>query len=518
MRTPVPTTRTPSDHAGAMEEATVAVGDPGSDASARPPAAPVDPPQTAGAERFRRDWRHPSIEGVLLLLLLVVAVRIGLSPLHDNSFLTHLSTGRYIFKTGSVPSHDPYSWTAHGRPWTVQSWAASVVYAGLEKLVGLIGIRILDAVFTVSLVLLMWRLTRPAKGFLARAVPVGIATCMGTGLWVERPLLFGAVALALVLVAADDGLDPRWLVPVMWIWVNTHGSFPLGVGVLVLVAAGRWLDERVRPLVELRALGWATVGTLLGAVSPVGPKMLIFPLELLQKRQAFARVAEWEPPHFHRGVEIFFAVQLGLAVLLVVTRHRKWRAILPLVVFGALALTSTRNILQASIVLTPVMAVAAAGLGSIDGARRPRLARPVAAAVALLLVFATLLGLAQPNTELHAYPGASATWMRDHGLLEHDSRVVSRDWVGNYLPAAFGGPDHVQVFIDDRVDMYPLAVIQDSTTLLDPNTAKYQAVLDRYRPTAVLWERRTPFGRWLARSPRWLVVHHDTTWLVAVPR
>jgi hypothetical protein len=472
---------------------------------------------TASGSSPRWDWRHPSIESVVVLLFLVVAVRIGLSPLHDNSFLTHLSTGRWILKTGSVPSHDIYSWTAHGRAWTVQSWGASVVYASLDKVLGLVGIRLLDAAFTVSLVLLMWRLTRPAKGFLARAVPVGIATCMGTALWVERPLLFGAVALALVLLAADDGLDPRWLVPVMWIWVNTHGSFPFGVGVLVLLAAGRWLDERSRPVVELRALGWATLGTVLGAVNPVGPKMLIFPLELLQKREAFARVAEWQPPHFHRGVELFFAGQLVVALLLVVFRHRKWRAILPLVVFGAMALMSTRNILQASIVLTPIIALAAAGLGSIDGTRRPRLIRPVAIAVALLVVFATVAGVAGPDTDLHSYPGKSASWMRSHGLLERNSRVVARDWVGNFLPAAFGGPDHVRVFIDDRVDMYPLPVIHAFTTLLDPDASKYQPILSKYRATAVLWERDTDFGRWLAHDRRWRVVHHDKTWLVAVP-
>lgn len=464
----------------------------------------------------RRDWRHPSANTVVVLLLLVVGVRIGLSPLHDNSFLTHLATGRLIIERGSVPSVDPYSFTAFGSPWTVQSWGASVVYGGLEDLFGLLGIRLFNAVLITSLVFLLWRLTRPGGTLLARLIPAGVVVCMGTSLWVERPLLFGAVALALVLLAADDGLDPRWLVPVMWIWVNTHGSFPFGVGFLVLVVIGRWLDDRSRPVVELRALAWATTGTLLGAINPVGPKMLAFPLELLRKRDAFDRVAEWEPPHFHRGVELFFAVQLLAVVVLVLARHRRWRAILPVAAFGAMALLSTRNILQASIVLTPILAVAAAGLGTLDGGRRPRLLRPVAAALALLLVLVAASGVVDRNTALGAYPRSATTWMRSQGMLDVDDRVASRDWVGNYLEYRYG-PGEVRVFIDDRVDMYPLRVIRSFTTLLDEGR-DHQAVLDRYEIDSVLWQRDSELGRWLIRSDRWRVVHRDATWLVAVPR
>jgi hypothetical protein len=463
----------------------------------------------------QRDWRRPSVQGVILLLLLLVAVRVGLQPLHDNSFLTHLSTGRLIFARHSVPGTDPYSWTAHGHLWTVQSWGASVIYAGLEKsFLGLTGIRIFDAFLTVSLVLVLWRLTRPAKGLLARIIPMGIVVCMGTGLWVERPLLIGALALALVMLAAEGGLDPRWLVPVMWIWVNTHGSFPFGVGLLVLLVIGRWIDERTRPVVELRALGWATVGTLVGAINPIGPKMLLFPIELLSNREAFKHVAEWEPPHFHRGVELFFAFQLVAVLALLLTRHRKARAILPVVVFGAMALMSTRNILQASIVLTPILAIAASGLGQIDGRNRPRLLRPVALAVALLLGLVTLSGvLIERDTALGAYPESAATYMRSHHLLGADSRVISTDYAGNWLEYRYHAK--VPVFIDDRVDMFPLRVIRDYMVLLDGG--HYQRVLDRYHPTVVLWHAKSQFGKWLLKSPRWHVVHRDKTWLVAVP-
>ena len=97
-------------------------------------------------------------------------------------------------------------------------------------------------------------------------------------MWTERPFLFGAIGLALTIFAADDRIDPRWMVPIMWVWVNTHGSFPFAVVLLVLLAAGRWLDERVTPAVELRALAWTVGGTLLGGLNPIGPRILVFPV------------------------------------------------------------------------------------------------------------------------------------------------------------------------------------------------------------------------------------------------
>ncbi|QXC61689.1 hypothetical protein KSP35_02250 [Aquihabitans sp. G128] len=463
----------------------------------------------------RRDWRHPSVEAAVLWLLVAVGLRIGLSPLGDNSFLTHLATGRLILDDHAIPRTDPYSFSAHGHAWTVQSWGASVIYALNERTVGLVGIRLVDAVLCVGLVLLLWRLSRVGTSLVARILVAGLVVSMSTGLWVERPLLFGAFFLAIVLVAAEGELDPRWLVPVMWLWVNIHGSFPFGAGILVLYVIGRWLDDRERPVVELRALGWAVLGTLVGALGPLGPKLLLFPLDLLSNREAFKGIAEWEPPHWQRGVERFFAIQLGLTIVLVLWRDRRWRSILPTVVFGLAAVTSTRNILQASIVLTPILAASLHGLGTIDGTRRPRLARPVVIAVAVLAVLVGVMGVAGPNTALAPYPEDAAAWMRHRGMLGVDDRVVSRDYVGNWLEYEYG-PDQVRTYIDDRVDMYPLPVIRDYTQLLAED-GHFQAVLDRARATSVLWDRRTPLGRWLERSERWKVVHRDEKWLVAVP-
>lgn len=474
------------------------------------PGTATAPAPEPSAPAGRRGVRMDTVVGLGLAL---IGLRIGLLPLNDNSFFTHLATGRLILDTGSIPRTDPYSFTALGEPWIVQSWGASVIYAGVEDLVGLLGLRLLLAAMTTALAVLAWKLTEPAQ-LVGRLVIGALVLGVGSTFWVERPLIFGLLFLLAALFAAEGRLDPRWLVPIFWLWVNIHGSFPLGVGLLVLVLVGRWLD-RGDASVELRCVGWAALGTALGALNPLGPRLLLFPLELLERREAFAEIVEWQPPAWNRPAQWVFAAQLVLAVVIVLTRNRTWRAALPTVVFGLAAVTSMRNIPPASLVLIPAMAVGLQGLGSIDGARRSRVLRPVTGLLVALGALLVVGAATEPDVQLDGYPVEAVAWMRDEGLLDVSDRVVTRDYVGNYLEVKYG-PDDVRVFIDDRVDMYPSAVFFDYTSLLDEGT-DYQAVLERAGATAVLWDDDNDLGRWLLRSSRWDVVHQEDGWLVAVP-
>jgi hypothetical protein len=477
-------------------------------------AADAEAPEASGAPD--RAGSGVSIDQVVGLLLVIVALRVGLDALHDNSFFTHLATGRLILDEGSVPSADPYSFTAFGEPWTVQSWGASVIYAAIERTVGLVGIRLLVGLCAALVAYGIWRLTEPAGrlvGRLAIAVP---AIGIGSQLWVERPLIFSLVFTVGVLFALEGRLDPRWMLPLFWLWVNIHGSFPLGLLAIGAYGLGRLLD-RERPVLEAKVLGWALGGTVFGALlSPVGVDLLTFPLNLLERREAFSQIVEWQSPTWQDPDELFFAVQLAVAVGLVLLRDRRWRNIVPIAIFAGLSLQSTRNIVHASLVIVPAMAAAAHGLGSIDGARTLPILRPVRAVLVVMALLVVGVSLSRPDTNLVDYPVREAEWMRDEGLLDLDARVVSRDFVGNYFEARYG-PDDVRVYLDDRVDMYPVEIIADYTTLIDPD-GDYAAVLERAEATAVLWDTESDFGDWLADPDSgWEIVHETERWMVAVP-
>lgn len=461
----------------------------------------------------------PSLTTILGLVFALVGLRIGLSPLHDNSFFTHLATGRIILDTGHIPRSDPYSWSAAGAPWTVQSWGASVIYAGAEKVAGLVGIRVIVAICCVALTQLVWRLTKPSGSLLGRLLVTVPVIAVGTAYWVERPFLFSLIFLMAVLFALEDRFDARWLVPIMWLWVNVHGSFPLAFVAVGCFLLGRLLD-RERPTVELRVLLWVTVGTLVGGVlSPIGWDLLTFPAKLLQNSDAFAHTAEWESPSLSASATWMYLFQLVLAVGLVAFRGRRWRAIIPVVVFGALSLQASRNIAQASLVLIVPMVFAATGLGEIEGNEPKRILRPVQIALVALFVLMAGVGIfVQPDVELSKYPEGAVTWMEDEGMLGPQSRVVTRDFVGNYLEARFErGPDAPKVFFDDRVDMYPMDVVDQYMELIDANTQP-GPVLEDVDASAVLWDTDSPFGDWLEDPANgWKIVHEENDWMVAVP-
>ena len=437
---------------------------------------------------------------------------IGLQPLSDNSFLTHLATGRLILDEG-IPREDPFTFTAPGVDWVVQSWLMSTVYGVVDEWWGGHGLLLLNATLTTLLAALVWRLSRPADGVIARLGVAALAVAIGTAAWSERPLLVGLLLTGVVILAAQGSLDPRWLLPAMWIWVNAHGSFPLGLALLATLALGRRLD-RERPDVELRALLWAVAGTALGAVGPLGIEVLLFPLELLSRQDVLRNISEWQAPDFTEGAQRLFLLELVVAVV-VLARRPSFRVALPLAVFGAAALLAARNIGVASLVLLPGLAAGLQGLGTIEGDRRAPIFSLAAAAVAILGLFMVVDAGEEPAFALAPYPRAALAWMDGEGLLDDRVRTAAPDFVGNYLEATLGSTG--LVFIDDRYDMFPEELTDDYLALLRARP-DWDDVLVRRDVRTLVWEHSAPLAAAVRADDDWRVAWGDGRWIVAIRR
>ena len=133
----------------------------------------------------------------------------------------------------------------------------------------------------------------------------------------------------------------------------------------------------------------------------------------------------------------------------------------------------------------------------------------------LLGVVASVGRLGGQTVRLRPYPVAAVTWAGEHGALDAGSRVVTQDYVGNYLEVRLG--TSVRTFIDDRYDMYPTDVVDDYTTLLKGG-AGWQDVLAKWSASAVLWQRSQPLSELLIDSPAWHVVYSDELYLIAEKR
>jgi hypothetical protein len=248
----------------------------------------VEPPQR------ERGWRLGSGIGVLYAF---VGAVIGMGRLADNSFFTHFATGRIILDTGSVPTNDPYTFHSLGDPWTVQSWLVSLLYAGTDELVGLAGPRLIHLVLGAGVAASIWCLTKTVATLIPRVVVSGICLAAGAWMWAERPLMVGLLCFCLLLLLVERG-SVWWAIPLMWVWVNSHGTFPFALVLLVVVLIGRRLDGGDTSRL-LRLTGATAAGILVGGlVSPVPGGLLVFPLTALERSDQFQWVLEWQSPDF----------------------------------------------------------------------------------------------------------------------------------------------------------------------------------------------------------------------------
>lgn len=434
-------------------------------------------------------------------------------PLGDNSFLTHLATGRLILDTGSVPSVDPYTFTAPGEPWVVQSWLVSVAYASAERLGGLDGVRILVGLLAATLAGLAWTLLRPVDGLLPRLTAAAIFLAVGAGLWAERPFMVGLICFALTALAMEGRLDPRWLVPIFWVWVNSHGSFPLGLLLLSLAVLGHRLDGEPSA-VELRCLGWAVPGVLLGAIGPVGPRVLLFPLELLQRQDLLSTIIEWRAPTFDSTSQRMFVLQLMLAIVCL-TRKPSYRSALIVAVFSAAALLGARNIVVASLAILPAVAPAVAGIGSLSSTARVRPARAAGAAALAVVVLLTIVQLDQEPLKLRRYPIGPLAYIEELQVDTREVHLAGPDYLGNLTSFIYGAEG--RTFYDDRFDMFPEDISAAHLALVrgEPSMRNELATNDVDLVTVM---SASESGQLLISDPDWRVLYMDDTWALVCRR
>jgi hypothetical protein len=465
-----------------------------------------------------RRARAPSLESLYLVVLVLFGFRLGAHAIGDNSMFVHLRTGIDMARTGAIPRRDPYSFTAHGHPWVVQSWLPDWTYGWTHRLGGMPLVVLEQAVLVGSVALLVGRLARagtPLRTALSATLAVGI----GAPYWSSRPLLFGLVAMALTVAVVEGRRSPWLLVPIMWVWVNAHGSFVLAVAWLGARAAGEALDRRGWPRDSGRYAGGLVAGLVVSMANPLGPRLLTFPLAVADKRAIFKTILEWRSPDFQTAAGTFTLVCLLGALLVLLRRGAPWRDVVPVVLFLGLGVVAQRNLPLAAIVVAPALGRALrpagttgpSGTGVGVAVERPVLNLGIGAALALVAVSMVTGVLSEPGLNLAGYPVAAVTYVQQTGLRAPQHRIAQQDVVGCYLDLRYGRA--ARVFIDDRYDMFPISVSTDYQHLLQGNEAGLRA-LDRRHIDVVLWERSQSLVAALRASGRWRQVFADKQWVV----
>jgi hypothetical protein len=380
----------------------------------------------------------------LLVPFFALAVRVRL-PIGDNSFLWHVRAGIDQIGSGEVIRSDPYSFTMAGEPWRTQSWLAELGYGFAENTVSGLGWVPWFSFIMASLVLgVVTVLVLTRRGSLASAA----AVLIGVG-WIflayanPRPVLLSYLMLALVTLVISSHSRALWALPaIMWVWAAVHGSFVIGLGVVVLDAIRR------RSFRHVKALALSLVAVSLTAHG-LGVWEILY--RFARTRQGLDFIAEWQPPDFQIPWLLPFLAALIVLMVGFGTRRIPLDAlwiIAPMVGFGLL---STRNVLPALIVMVPWLADSIAPFRDTDEVRRRE---PLAVVTAAALAVAALVFVATA-------PGLSETRFPDEASVAAlaGERAFHDMGSGGYM--IYAHPDDPPVFVDDRVELYAYDFLEE---------------------------------------------------------
>jgi hypothetical protein len=418
--------------------------------------------------------------------------------LNDGDTFLHIAAGMRMLADHAILFRDPFSYTFAGARWDAHEWLAEIAMALAFKSGGWSGLLFLFACAAgLSAGILAHALGKRMDWRMQAMIALLAMGCM-TGSLLARPHLLALPLLALwtaVLVEAraQNRTPPVWLLPVMCIWANIHGSFLVGFA----VSGGLGLEAVIEDRRAWR--GWALFGAGTLAAALANPHFIggvIFPLSLMAT-PALANVGEWQAT----GVSLFqpiVPVSL-LAVYWMATRRVRIspaRAAM-LAALLAMALMHARHQIVFAMV-APLLLAQPLANGEVRTAARPALAM-----AAMLLAVLGAARLALPLTRGDAAV-APITALAHVPASLRAAPVLNDYSFGGYL--IFAG---VKPFIDSRAELYGEAALERYAALIRPDAKTLTATLARYDIRWSILSPSSPMVGELDARPGWHRLYAD---------
>lgn len=398
--------------------------------------------------------------------LLAVAVFTA-HDIRDNSFLWHVRAGAAQLDAQQVLTADPFSYSRLGTEWRTQSWLAELGYGYLERLTGGVD----WAIWMMLLVALATYVLIAIGVYRSNRSPLAVGLWMIPMVWLAgpfiqpRPVIFSFLFLAAVALTLRVGRQVDWVLPLLiWVWAAVHGSWVVGLGLIVLYA----IAERSRRLAAVAGLS-----VVAATLTAHGLGVWKIVLDFAANRDALALMQEWLPPEFLDVVQGPYLILLA-GVLVAAVRGKLTMKdlviIIPFLVFG---LSSRRTVFPAAIVLVPYAALAWVP----QRQRSSQLAAPLvwgtAAALALLVLLPLLV--VEPGLDPKRFPSEQAL------AAVTDDRFFHDDATGGFLIYA-QWPDRM-VYLDDRAELFGAEMIEEYQSA---TRGAYTELFARYEMTQAL--------------------------------
>jgi hypothetical protein len=469
------------------------------------------------AELLRRACSFPVMLGGFLVGAVFAVVR---AFNVDPDLWWHIKTGELILSTHRWATTDPYSYTSASAPWMSCEWLGDVFFAAVYRIGGLRGLEALLIVLGSAVIVALYGFATLRSGnckaaFITSAVLLPLASVSFN----LRPQMLGYLFLILMLSALERFRQGRqravWMLPLLFlIWVNTHGSWIVGLGAVGLYVVSGLVSFKVGGLeahcwTKSERLRLETVFVLSLAVIPITPygvRLAAYPFTVaLSLPVSLANVIEWQVMPFYLVIgKIFLALLLGFILAQVAFRF-SWRLEeLLLFLFGsAMACLHARFLLIFVPFFAPLAATILARWAPAYNSEKDKyllnFALIAGSAIAMVLYFPS-------NSEMQEkvaaqFPVRALEYIGKHPV---PSPIFNKYGFGGYMIES-----GYKTFIDGRSELFEqTGVLSDYAHVMLLNPGALQ-VLSAYGIRSCLIGPDDPLSTVLASLSKWRKVYSD---------
>lgn len=461
---------------------------------------------------------------IVCCIATIAVVLNGTQLFGDGDTHWHIGAARWMLEHGQVLNHDVFSHTMPGVPWNSHEWLSALVLYGAYQTASWPGLVVLTVTAYVAALGLI------ARYLLDRLEPAyGILLTVFAGASIASHLLARPHVLVLPILvfwaiscmtASDQHRRPSWfLVPLMTLWANMHGSFVVGIGLVVVFGLEAWMRagqarNRIR---VLKVWGIFFLAILFASlVSPHSIQGILFPLKVNHMPFMLEVIGEWQSPNFQQVTmqEMWILGLLGVAVvlrlripplrtlLLLLLIHMSLQHVRHVDLLGALAPLLIASPLAVALKDIHSRQKSAAALDRFF-ASGVRHANPIVSIAAL--VVSLFIGLALPSKPLvppqQVAPVNAVAAAKRLGL---SGNVFNGYIFGGYL--IYSG---IPPFIDGRADMYGDDFLKKFIDAYNASPGKLLPLLHEYKVEWTLLAPDTPAISVLDASDGWNRVYAD---------
>ena len=286
--------------------------------------------------------RHVMSIAVLMVLPVIFTATLNptLECMRDPDIWWHLADARQLTSTHHFMATETNSFTVGGQPWVNPEWLAELPYWFSYQALHLRGIYLVSWLMLCgNLVFMYWRGYRRSGHAGAAWWAAGLAFILISVNSGPRTIAMAYIAMSSeleILEAAERGKTRGlWLLPPLFcIWINLHGSWIIGLALLVLYILCGAFGVR-KGIVEQEAFTSAERNRFLTAlglsvaalfVNPYGWRLVWNPIDMMfNQKLNIANVMEWKPLDLSTVAGIAAFGAMCLMVVCNVIQGRKWR-------------------------------------------------------------------------------------------------------------------------------------------------------------------------------------------------